>query len=110
MMEIQDLSEVKMVLFYTDRKGKLVSQEIPASEFGYSEGEGLYTVLYSDIAPANMRSEVSAVICRGDVPISSTVVYGIETYAYKRMESSQPSSITVQPLMESMMKYSDRCV
>ncbi|MBQ6551123.1 MAG: hypothetical protein IJL78_06935 [Lachnospiraceae bacterium] len=97
----QDMSKVEIVFKYTDSKGVTRKQTVKASKFMTSGS--YYTADCTIVIPSDMRCVVSAVICDGSTPISSTLNYSIETYVYSRLKAS--TSETYKNLIRAMMKY-----
>lgn len=102
--EGQNTENVKLKLSYTTVKGFEKEEEIPFSEFGYDSEYESFTANLATIAAKDMGQEVTAVICDGDTPISETMIYGIETYAYNRLNMS--TDVVFKTLIKEMMKYS----
>ncbi|MBQ6551148.1 MAG: leucine-rich repeat protein [Lachnospiraceae bacterium] len=99
--EGQDMSKVKIIFTYVNRKGETKTQTVKASKFKTSGS--YYTADCTIIIPSEMRCVVSATIYDGSTPISNTLNYSIETYVYNRLMSS--TSATYKALILAMIKY-----
>jgi hypothetical protein len=76
------------------------SWTIPASEFE-AAGNGTYYVYFSGLNAGQMREVIYATVCNGDVAVSNTVAYSIETYVAKNLDSAAGD------LLAAMIKYGD---
>lgn len=74
--------------------------EIPYEDFSETTG-GRY-VYFSGLNAGEMSETVYLTVYEGDKPVSNTVSYSIESYAYAK-QNSQDTSLT--SLLEAMMKY-----
>ncbi len=102
--EEQNTENVKLKLTYRTVKDAEIEKEIPFSEFVYDSQYESYTASLATIAAKDMGQEVSAVIYDGDTAISETLIYGIESYAYNRLQNS--TNEVFKTLVREMMKYS----
>ena len=70
----------------------------------FLEEDGVYYVYFTGLDAGQMRQSVYLTIYDGDTPVSNTVCYSIESYAYEK----QNSTITgLSELVKAMMKYGD---
>lgn len=70
----------------------------------FLEEDDVYYVYFTGLDAGQMRQSVYLTIYDGDIPVSNTVCYSIESYAYEK----QNSTIAGLPeLVKAMMKYGD---
>ncbi len=70
----------------------------------FLEEDGVYYVYFTGLDAGQMRQSVYLTIYDGSTPVSNTVCYSIESYAYEK----QNSTIAGLPeLVKAMMKYGD---
>ena len=98
----QATENVKLVLSYTAADGAAVRKVIPYSEFGDYNATTKHGTI-SSISAKDMGAVVTAVIYDGDTPISETVKYSIETYAYNQLQKSTDENF--KTLVTALMKY-----
>lgn len=101
----QELSDITLVIAYTDVKGQAQTVTKQASEFVYDESVGCYTVKMNELSAADMRQVFTATVQKGGVSISDTVSYSVETYVYNRLNKSTDEAF--KTLLKELMKYSD---
>ncbi len=76
---------------------------IPASEFK-SISSGGYYIYFSGFNAAQMREPVYITIYDGDIAVSNTLKFSIETYAYMQQNTTDTK---LAALLDTMMKYGD---
>ena len=76
---------------------------IPAGRFE-NAGNGMYYVYFTGLNAGQMRQAVDMTICNGDVPVSNTARYSIESYAFEQKNSDITG---LAELLQAMMKYGD---
>ena len=96
----QDMSNVKLVVSYTDYKGASKVRTISSGSFTTSEEK---YIAYCSMTPSDMDTVADVTIFDGETAISSTLHYSIESYVYDRLENSISS--TYKTLLKDMMKY-----
>ena len=78
------------------------SWNISADAF-VKDGE-VYYVYFDGLNAGQMRQNVYLTVCEGETPVSNTVCYSIESYAYQ-MQNSEDEALAA--LVNAMMKYGD---
>ena len=103
-MSFEDIDMTGVVLQLTYiANGVETVKEIPASEFIYDEKQDCYTAQLTSLSAAELFENVKIVILDGDVEISDTVTYNLETYIYNRLAASTNESFKV--LLREVAKY-----
>lgn len=103
-MSFEDIDMTGVVLQLTYiANGVETVKEIPASEFIYDEKQDCYTAKLTSLSAAELFENVKIVILDGDVEISDTVTYNLETYIYNRLAASTNESFKV--LLREVAKY-----
>jgi len=98
--EAEKMANVKVTFKYNNGKGdKTVT--VPYSQFTVSDGK--YVASCDSLTPSEMSCVVNATIYDGDVPVSGTLQYSIESYVKNRLEES--GSDTYKDLMKKMVAY-----
>ena len=107
---LQDAVTVRFRLAAQDINGLSVKIEsdvgtwiIPASEF-VPAGTDTYYVYFNGLNAGQMRQRMEVTVCQGNKPVSNTVVYSIESYAYAYQDSTAAG---LSNLLDAMMKYGD---
>lgn len=95
--------DIKLVLSYCTITGVPYSIEIPAADFDYRSDYAAYSAKLTTIAAKDMFCNVTAGIYQDGVLISNILEYGIESYAYNRLASSQDENF--KTLVREMVKY-----
>ncbi len=67
-------------------------------------GEGIYYAFFGGLHAAQMRESVYVTVYNGDVAVSNTLRYSIESYAYAKQDNDDPK---LSHLLDAMMKYGD---
>ena len=100
--EAEKMANVKVVFKYNNGKGdKTVT--VPYSQF--TKNNGKYVASCSVLTPAEMGCTVNATIYDGNVPVSDTLQYSIESYVYNRLSGTGTSSETFKELLKRMVLY-----
>lgn len=73
---------------------------ISAEEFEVTTGG--YYVFFDGLDASQMSEPVYLTIYNGDTPVSNTICYSIESYAYSKQSSTDTNLVN---LLEAMMKY-----
>ena len=76
------------------------------SSEGLAAGEilGQWYLSFSGLNVAQLSEKVYLTVYRGDVPVSNTVCYSVESYAYAKQNDSNTE---LAELVKAMMKYGD---
>ncbi|MBR3640789.1 MAG: leucine-rich repeat protein, partial [Oscillibacter sp.] len=75
---------------------------IPASE--WTAADGAYYVTFSALNPAQMRESLDFTVCAGETPVSDTLRYSVESYAYAQKDKNDPR---LNDLLTAMLRYGD---
>lgn len=73
---------------------------IPAEEFEATAGD--YYVFFDGLDASQMSEPVYLTVYDGDTPVSNTICYSVESYAYSKQSSTDTNLVN---LLEAMMKY-----
>ncbi len=73
---------------------------IPAEEFEMTTGG--YYVFFDGLDASQMSESVYLTVYSGDTPVSNTICYSIESYAYSKQSSADANLVN---LLAAMMKY-----
>jgi hypothetical protein len=76
---------------------------IPAHRFT-DTGSGIYMISFDQISAAQMGERIYATVYMGDTPVSNTVQYSIESYAYNTQNTTDPN---LAALVKAMLRYGD---
>lgn len=85
-------------------KVKITSGENTWVVSSFVEEDGVYYVHFGGLNAAQMRQEVYLTVYEGDIPVSNTVCYSIESYAYEKHSSTVDG---LAELIKAMMCYGD---
>lgn len=96
-LSVEDVTDV-YVKFKTD----FGEWTVPASDFEKTENG--YYVYFNALHAGQLRVPIYATAYRGSTPISDTVCYSVESYAYAKQESTIPY---LSDLIIAMMRYGD---
>ena len=73
---------------------------IPSSAFETTDGG--YTVLFDGLSAVEMSDAVYVTVCRGNIPVSHTLRYSIESYVYSQ---SVGDDVVLNELLAAMLNY-----
>lgn len=91
--------DLNLVVTYTDSQGEVVTTRI--SELAvFREDKNWYAFDFAELRGAELRTVLSAAVYEGDVRVSSTIEYSVDTYCSGRTG-------TLRELCKAMMAYSD---
>lgn len=75
---------------------------IPADQFVTQNG--MHFVYFNGLTADQLRQKVYLTVYAGDTPVSNTVCYSVESYAYDKQNST---IMGLSDLVKAMMRYSD---
>lgn len=78
------------------------SWTIPADQFVTQNG--MHFVYFNGLTADQLRQKVYLTVYAGDTPVSNTVCYSVESYAYDKQNST---IMGLSDLVKAMMRYSD---
>ena len=80
--------------------------EVPYSEFVYRSDYRAYSAKLIEIAMYDAHMPIRITVLENNVPVSDTITYSIETYAYN-MLNKQSTTEGFKELLRMTMKYAD---
>lgn len=101
---ISDRSQVTLQVRVTNKDGGVQTYVIPFAEFGYDGAQGVYSAKLDHLAAAQFKSRLELTLYDGDIVISGTYTYSLESYAAHRLQDSTSESFC--NVLTEMMKYS----
>ena len=79
-------------------------EEWNVSGASFEETNGGYYVFFRGLNAGQMRESLFVTVYKGDIAVSDTVCYSIESYAYSKQNSADEN---LNKLLVAMMKYGD---
>jgi hypothetical protein len=80
-------------------------KETVISGHGFTDaGNGNYTIYFDQVSAAQMGERIYATVYMGDTPVSNTVQYSIESYAYNTQNTTDSN---LAALVKAMLRYGD---
>lgn len=96
-LSVEDVTDVSV-------KFKTEYGEWTAPASAFEKTENGYYVYFNGLHAGQLRTPIYATAYRGDIAISNTVCYSVESYAYAKQESTLPH---LSDLVLAMMRYGD---
>ena len=94
-----NIEELSLRISYTNVVGETVTAVVTQPEV-YSAAAGLYAFSFDGLLAAELRSVLSARIYAGQIPVSETMVYSLDTYGNGKIG-------TLGELCKALFAYSD---
>ena len=108
-LALNDSVSVRLKFIAEDVEG--LSVKVQSGETTWTIGsdafiaqDGVYYVYFNGLNAGQMRNTIYLTICDGDTPVSNTVSYSIESYAYEKQNST---IAYLADLVKAMMRYGD---